>query len=103
MIEVVRFVIMGVGFAFESYLSISVSLETQPYQPFNEIPDIKEHKGRFSHLSRVNTLMAHGAFGYPRPATAHQHTEKIDGGEAFEGNQVVAKNEHDVIGVSDAG
>lgn len=100
MVEIVGVVIMCVGFAFEGNPSISISFSPQAYQPLNEIPYIKEHKGCFSHLSRVDTLMTHNACSDPCVATTHQHTKKIDGSEAFEGNQVIAKDEHIFYGIT---
>lgn len=110
MLQVVRFACMPIGFSFEKHLGVGIikvvptflfvdigqggNLPHQAYKPFADVPDVERQEQHFAHLTGVYAFVSQHLVIYLHVVTHQQQSEEIDGGEAWQRQQMIANDFH---------
>ena len=97
MFQVAVVSLMLVGFSFEAYTQVGITLWEKADEPFYQINEIKRQVAEFSHLCRVDALVVEQRFVGEHTLAHHNEPEEVDCGETLEGYAFAPINLHSIL------
>ena len=92
MFQVAVVSLMLVGFSFEAYTQVGITLWEKADEPFYQINEIKRQVAEFSHPCRVDALVVDEAVAQPHIGMHEEHTKEVDCHVVARRRQISATN-----------
>lgn len=93
-LEVGGLVLVVIGLLLKRDVAIGIAFEWQSDEPLEAVEDVKEDEAQFTHLCRVYALMIDERLVGKDAIAHHNEPEKVDCGEALEGDAFAPENLH---------